>query len=118
MKRFFSILILTVICFVGVAIASDAQRQISKYISSEGVTEVKSSTGKVYGITVFPTTTNSGYVTLYDSSSLTVTGLTPVVEISEATQYKTTVKDFPEGLNFYKGIYAKAGSAKVFIYYY
>ena len=120
MKKILSILLLSVFCFLGIAVASDAQRQISKYISNGtgAVTEVKASAGKVYGVTVLSTTTNGGYVTLYDSTSSTVTGLTPKVEIGEATQYKTAIKDFPEGFDFYNGIYAQVGNAKVFVYYY
>ena len=116
MKKLIALTILLIFGIAGNVFADDAQRQTSQYISTGDVTEVKSSAGKVFSITSIATS-NGGWVAVYDSSSSTISGLSPKIEIMEATQNNTGRKEFPEGLKFHKGIYVERSNAKIIVYY-
>ena len=107
---------LFLLCFTGAVIADEADRQESKYTTA-GALQIKTSAGEVFGITSIASS-NGGWIALYDSSNSGITASTePKIEIQEATANNTGIKDWPEGLNFYNGIYMEGSNVKAVIYY-
>jgi hypothetical protein len=104
-------------CFLSFSFADEADRQISKYTTA-GTLQIKTSAGEVFGLTIIATAAN-GWIALYDASSNSnITSSTePKIEIQTATQYNSAIKDFPEGFNFYNGIYMEGTNVKAVIYY-
>jgi len=111
--------IILILCLFNPAIASDADRQNSDYVINPNQEAIKTSAGEVFGLTMIATS-NGGWIALYDAASASeITSSTePKIEIMEATANNTVIKDFPEGLNFYKSIYADGSNVKAVIYYY
>jgi len=117
MKRI-ALVFLLIFCFFGLGIASDdADRMVTSRISSGDVTSVKTTAGQVYKVSMIATSSN-GWVAVYDSSSSSISGKKPLIEIREATQYVTAKDDWPQGLNFYNGIQVERSNADIIIYYY
>lgn len=120
MKKAILVLAFLILLSFGLAYADDAQRQVTDAIAtgtSTTVTEIKSTAGKVYSVSMVATL-GAGWVCLYDSTSSTVTGLEPKIELSAATQYNMASQDFEQGLEFYKGIYAQRCHSSVIVSYY
>ena len=95
----------------------NAEREISKYYTGIGV--IKSTPTTVFSITMTASGA-AGWIAVYDASSgagITVS-TEPIIEIQNATQYNTIVKDFINGHKFYNGIYIEGTAAHGVIYYY
>ena len=112
-----SLILLLVMCFWGISFASDADRQVTKQITSGDVTAIKITAGEVFSVTM-TATSNGGWIALYDSASSAIAGKEAKIEIMEATANNTGTKEFPEGLNFYNGIYIERSNASAIVYYY
>lgn len=117
MKKIILMAVAILFIFSNIAIATDADRQVTKYVSSGDRTEIKSSSGEVFGVSIMATSGNA-WIAIYDSATSAIDGDEPLVEVSAATQYNSAVKDFPEGLNFYTGIYLERSNASAIVYYY
>lgn len=107
-----------------------ATRNVQRQISDRVVTDynvssptsdrlIKDSAGTVFGVTMSARDAN-GWIAIYDSSdgSGITSSTEPKIEIQEATQYNTGVKDFIDGFKFYNGIYVEGNNAQSIIYYY
>jgi hypothetical protein len=107
-------LVFTPLCF-GEPV--NAERETSKYYTGTGV--IKASPATIFGITM-TASTGAGWIAVYDASSNTgITASTePIIEIQNATQYNTIVKDFANGHKVYNGIYIEGTTAHGVIYYY
>jgi len=116
MKKIISIVLILMLCLTSMAFASDAQRKLSSGLLTSSQS-IKTSAGKIYGMTIIATQAN-GQGVLIDSSSSTITGKKVLMEITEATQYDSESERDQEGINAYEGIFLDLCNAKAIIYYY
>lgn len=105
--------------FAGAGIPNNSRGEYSGVLNSTGAGTyvVKASPGLVYSMSIISTSSN-GSVTLFDTTTTTTTGLTPVYEAASATTGTQAAIDMSGApMNFYNGIVVKVSNGDAYVNY-